>query len=409
MKVLFILIFSWAGLPAFANSDKILELEKQLKSLSEEVLKLKTQSQVPELGPSPEFSGLGSSASKVYSKSGLSIGGYGELMYSSPRGPKGASSDALRLVPYIGYKFSDTIVFNSEIEFEHGGVKAGGTTGEVIVEFAYLDFLLSSYASIRVGHQLIPLGRTNLKHEPTYFYSANRPEIEKNIIPSTWHENGLMLFGEINSLSYKLGVVNSLDLSTDTAEQSSWIRNSRQKGAKAESEDLSYFLRLDYEFMAGNSFGASYYTGNSTHDASARGDGTVAIYEAHLDYKYRDLILNALYVNGTLSDTDLILDQSSEPLGSEVEGYYLTLAYDLKNILKHRNSIIPFVRYSEYDLHKDVKTGQTRNKSLAKERTTFGLSYYPNHQVVLKMDYQVKENDLGNEADVFNLSMGFVF
>ena len=45
--------------------------------------------------------------------------------------------DALRAIVYVGYKFSDRILFNSEIEFEHGSTEDGGS---VSVEFAYLDY-----------------------------------------------------------------------------------------------------------------------------------------------------------------------------------------------------------------------------------------------------------------------------
>lgn len=45
-----------------------------------------------------------------------------------------------RFIPYIGYKFTDSIILNAEIEFEHGANTERG--GEVTVEFLYLDFLL---------------------------------------------------------------------------------------------------------------------------------------------------------------------------------------------------------------------------------------------------------------------------
>ena len=65
--------------------------------------------------------------------------------------------DVYRFVPYIGYKFTDNIILNTEIEFEHGGV-ADGNGGEVIVEFMYLDFLLNKELNIRIGNFLVPVG-----------------------------------------------------------------------------------------------------------------------------------------------------------------------------------------------------------------------------------------------------------
>ena len=58
---------------------------------------------------------------------GVSIGGYGEMLYESFDSTRedGSRSNAtdeldfLRAIVYVGYKFNDRIVFNSELEFEH--------------------------------------------------------------------------------------------------------------------------------------------------------------------------------------------------------------------------------------------------------------------------------------------------
>ena len=59
----------------------------------------------------------------------------------------GPKLDYLRFVLYVGYKFNDWIVFNSEIEYEHATTDDG--KGEVAVEFAYLDFLLDVLSTVR--------------------------------------------------------------------------------------------------------------------------------------------------------------------------------------------------------------------------------------------------------------------
>ena len=83
------------------------------------------------------FSSMGAAASKVYhSKDFLSIGGYGEYEYKKYVGYKNYDSDTanetrnksefniVRFVPYIGFKFNDWIVMNTEIEFEDGGARS---------------------------------------------------------------------------------------------------------------------------------------------------------------------------------------------------------------------------------------------------------------------------------------------
>src|SRR5690606_29963180 len=111
--------------------------------------------------------------------------GYGEAKftgYVSDKGPNDRNrADLERLVLYTGYKFNDWIVFNSEIEFEHASTNANESSsgGSVAVEFAYLDFFLKEYANGRVGLVLVPMGFINEWHEPVFYYSVNRPEVER--------------------------------------------------------------------------------------------------------------------------------------------------------------------------------------------------------------------------------------
>jgi len=168
------------------------EAERRTGILAEEFEKLKTNLTVPEKDEYKSLYGMGPAASKVYTvKRGLSIGGYAEGYYSKFVEDKTRSNrdsaDFLRAVLYFGYKFNDWILFNSEIEFEHASTAAtkSSSSGEVSVEFAYLDFLLSEYANARAGVVLIPMGFLNEMHEPNTFFGVLRPEVETRIIPST--------------------------------------------------------------------------------------------------------------------------------------------------------------------------------------------------------------------------------
>ena len=69
------------------------------------------------------------------------------------------NADFERLVLYVGYKFTDNILFNSEIEFEHGTTGSGDEDeGEVSVEFAALDFFIDPRINARAGMVLIADG-----------------------------------------------------------------------------------------------------------------------------------------------------------------------------------------------------------------------------------------------------------
>ncbi|MCB0408200.1 MAG: hypothetical protein KDD34_08355 [Bdellovibrionales bacterium] len=396
-------------------SDLKKQTSEQNQSLIDEVALLKTTKDIPALGTEDQTqSQMGLAASKVYySNAKVSIGGYGEAVYKDDRRQGQANTtDLYRFVPYIGYRFNDWIVLNSELEFEHGGADEG--SGEAAVEFMYLDFLLHPAANIRVGNYLIPVGLTNLKHEPTYFGSVYRPLVETNIIPSTWHENGILVYGNASEdFSYQAGIFASplaTEASTSTANfsNSSWIRGGRQSGAQAKAEDFSGVIRLDYSGLPFSNIGASFIYGDSSQDVSGLSNLTYTLWEVHAESRWKGFDWNALYTQGTLAGAGELI--STNPIGETVEGWYTTFSYDLMQLCSDTTYQLPvFIRYSEYDTNKDVPTGQTRNKSLSKKVTTVGINYKPHSQVVLKADFQSIDTEAGYEKDLLSLGMGFVF
>ncbi|MCB0329310.1 MAG: hypothetical protein KDD70_06595, partial [Bdellovibrionales bacterium] len=254
---------------------RLLELEDRQNSEAEksnaiaaEVEKNRISSLIPEKAALKSEFGLGPAASSVYRvKQGLSIGGYGEGSYTNFLGSdRRDQTDLQRLITYVGYKFSDSILFNSEIEFEHGttdgiGGEDGDSAGEVSVEFAYLDFLLSDEANARVGNVLIPLGFVNEIHEPPYFHGVQRPFLERTIIPSTFRENGVGLFGKLGSeVEYRTYFVNGLRASRF---EDSGIREGRQSGNRALFEDFAWTGRVDYtpEEISGLTLGGATFLG----------------------------------------------------------------------------------------------------------------------------------------------------
>ena len=107
--------------------DRIAELERTVEVLADELQRTRTALAVPEEPVLESAYGMGPAASKVYRAGrGLTLGGYGEAFYSNAVNDQGSGTskvqdraDMLRLVLYAGYRFTENIVFNSEIEFEH--------------------------------------------------------------------------------------------------------------------------------------------------------------------------------------------------------------------------------------------------------------------------------------------------
>ncbi|MEN4053193.1 MULTISPECIES: porin [Sulfurimonas] len=396
---------------SFADEkEDIVKLKKEIASLKEitqtlidETSDLKTGFNYTVVDTEKSHSGLGAAASKVYySKSPLSIGGYGEMYYANKKlaNQSGSTStvDVYRFVPYIGYKFSDNIILNTEIEFEHGGIENNGGTsvgGEVILEFMYLDFLINQNANIRVGNFLVPMGLINERHEPTLFTTVQRPESAKYLIPSTWNESGVMAYGDIvESLTYKAALITGLDTA---ANGEKWIRGGRGGSFKNTDPKIGGTFRVDYTGINGLLLGASLYT-----------DNTLTMWDTHIDYTNSGFRLYGVYTETSRSKTDAFTTPS---IAKEAKGGYLNASFDILSLTKSSYTLPLFVQYES--LNPQSKTVGTAPENFDTVNiTTVGLNFYPHEQVVFKMDYAMADNDYANsgiDSDTFSLSMGFIF
>lgn len=396
-----------------AEADRLAEIERRLEVLAAEIEKLRVGEAVAAADQSDY--GMGPAASKVYrTERGLSIGGYGELLYQrfdssrddgAPSG-RDDSFDLLRGILYFGYKWNDRWLFNTEIEYEHAGE-------EVSLEFAYLDYLWRPEANFRAGLVLIPMGFVNELHEPTVFLGANRPAIERVILPSTWRENGFGLFGEAGGLSYRTYVVNGFDA---TGFAASGLRGGRQNGSQAQAEDFAWVGRLDYKGVPGLLVGGSAYLGNAGQGLETAGgrsvDVGVQILEGHAEIRWRGLQARALLVQAELDDV-LSLNAAlgltgAASVGEQLSGYYGELGYD---VLAGRGgkALIPFARFESYNTQDEVPAGFRASPATDVESLTLGLAFKPTEQLILKADWQDLDNAAGTGIDQFNVLLGYVF
>lgn len=397
------------------------EIRRQIDILTRQIEELKVGGEEPVAGEAGSF-GLGAAASKVYrADRGVSLGGYGEMLYenyAADRDDAVASGrtdqiDFLRAILYAGYKFNDRVVFNSEIEFEHA--TTGGAVGEVSVEFAYLDFMVDPAFNVRAGMVLLPIGLVNELHEPTAFLGARRPDVEQNIIPSTWRENGAGIFGEVGTLSYRAYVTNSLDSKKFTA---SGIRGARQKGGRAKAEDFAFTGRLDWQPLPGTMIGGALFTGGAdqgtTTPAGDAYDATVTIAEVHADAKVRGWLLRALWATGEIGDAAQVNLANNltgnKSVGDEFGGWYGEVGYDLGTILPlGESAVIPFARYEEFNPQESVPSGFALDPSKDASVLTLGVSWKPLPQAVIKLDWQNYDNAAGTGVDQLNLALGYIF
>ena len=410
---------------AVAETKSVKQLERKTDVLSQEVEKLRTNLSIPEEAKYKSMYGLGPAASKIYQVGrGLSIGGYGEANYSAKVSEKGDNvndADLERFVLYAGYKFTDSILFNSEIEFEHASTGEGDEEkGEVSIEFAALDFFIDPIANIRAGLVLMPVGFINQIHEPPFFFGNNRPEVERRIIPSTWREMGIGLFGAITpELTYTTYLVSGLN-----AEEfaSDGIREGRGGGSQAKAEDFGYVARMDYapQAVPGFSVGGSAYVGNAGQNetfAGRKANVFTQLYEGHAQWKYRGLEWRALGSWGHVNNADLLSAQrtldgkDNAVVGAENYGWYTEVGYDILPLIFSDTSqyLAPFFRYEQFDTIAEAPTNFVDDENMNRHIYQFGLQYKPIPNVVIKADYRNIHAKKGSVPDDFNLGVGFIF
>src|SRR5262245_52779189 len=402
---------------------------RKVDGLTEEVATLRTQVAVPEDAELKSAYGYGPAASKIYgAHRGLSLGGYGEANYFNEISDSGTDnpdrSDALRTVLYLGYKFSDSILFNSEIEFEHATTENpnnGEEGGSVSVEFAALDFLWKQEANARAGLLLVPMGFINEVHEPPFFYGVRRPDTERRILPDTWRENGVGLFGQFGEdVEYRAYLMNGFNAQNFS---DSGIRDGRQNGSLSLTNDFAFVTRVDWtpEPLEGFLLGGAFYVGNSGQDVEFNGEelpnSQLWIFEGHTQYENGPFHARGLFAFTSLSDTRELNDILSTdpdfegPVADEMLGGYAEFAYDVYPLLfgDEARQLEPYVRVEYVDTQYNVASGFDANREQAYWLQSTGLNFYPHPQVVLKLEYRHYDPREGDVGDEIGVGMGFAF
>ena len=410
--------------PAFAegesDSERLEAVEEKVEALTDEVGRLESIFAVPEELEFESFSGLGPAASKVYKReSGLSIGGYGEVLLRTFHGQgnddKNDVFDALRAVLYVGYKFNEKWVFNSELEFEHGGTGGGGS---VSTEFLTIDYLHSDELNFRAGVLLVPMGFVNEIHEPNFFYGAQRPEVERRIMPSTWRENGAGIFGTVaDRVHYRIYVINGFD---GSGFDESGLRGGRQKASRALSDDFAFVGRVDVDVTDGLLIGGSVYAGQSGQEQRSASDDPIAdallpdmmthVYEVHAQYKGNGFSFRGLWSEAFVDEAGAFNRITGGRVANRMQGWYVEGGYDILPLFCDTKATLePFFRFEQWDTQHKTPTGFERDNSQDVNLYVAGLHFRPIPQVVFKVDYRHFDQRGDSRAHEAQALVGYVF
>ncbi len=345
----------------------------------------------------------------------VTIGAYGEVTYNQPEGDNG-ELDVQRLVLLLGYKFNEKTQFVSEIELEH--------VEEVFVEQAFVNYAVSDNVSLRGGLMLVPMGIVNEFHEPTTFNGTERPAVDNSIIPTTWREIGVGVNGRFPdaSLGYQAYIFNGFRSTTSDGDGgadgflkgSNGLRGGRQKAIRSTVDSPTFAAKLDYYGLPGLRLGLSGYFGKTQADDDvemldgANIDISMVGFDAR--YAYRKFSARGQFIYAALGDTEAYNNLTGRDLGSALQGYYIEGGYNILP-LSAKQRLVAFARYESYDTHADTDGDLVRNDAYNRTDITTGLSYHIAPGVVLKGDYQFRDNEVegGDVDDRLNFGIGVWF
>lgn len=365
----------------------------------------------------------------------FSIGGYGEVAlsrnfysdnvfrYYEPAKYKNKGShgrfDLPHVVIYMGYDFGKGWSMGSEIEFEHGGTgsayereyEEGGEWevetekgGEVELEQFWIQKSFSRALNLRIGHIVVPVGLNNAHHEPLNFFTVYRPEGENTILPSTWHQTGVSLWGRYSKFKYELQFLEGLDAMQ--FDRDGWIHKGSHSAFEFEpASKYAVAARIDYYAMPGVRIGMSGYYGHSINntlmnDSREKLTGAVSIgsvdftwnrnnwiVRGQATYGHLDNAYDVKYLSGRSTKTS---PYSSSEVGKNAVAIGIEAGYDMfsqiQSLRADKQKMYVFGRYDYYNPYiRDAR--QAAYTYEEKNVLHFGVNYYPLPQIVVKCEY----------------------
>jgi hypothetical protein len=410
--------------------------------------------------PPSELPILGLAPSPV---AGLSIGAYGEIKFGTLQNPAANGQwqngfDAARMVLLPTYAITDNIIFNAEIEFEHAGAGFDNDDklhGTAEIEQLWIDFKIIDQFNWRApGIDLVPIGYINQHHEPTQFYSVNRPEIYNGLIPSTWKVPGTSVYGTISEdLKYQVMLSASnedfgdaFDLRTEAKTvppppipyfpgidglNALAFSNPPLGDFQQLNNSLAVSGRLDVTPTILPGFGGSvsaYYSPNvvprGAHGdlGNFLGNSSVVMFDAEFRYRVPNtgFEFRGEYFRAEFGHPEnLRANNDSDPtdnVGKSMYGYYGEIAYHVPmgTILNSEWEAVPFYNYTFENLQTAGFAGTDLNTPTGagqRQFHTMGVAIFPTPKVVLKATYQkvIDKSLLGALSDSFLGGVGFFF
>jgi hypothetical protein len=410
---------------AFAQSASEAELARRLEQLAAEIATLKAQlatlqqqraaeAQAPAAAPLAASAPAPAPDAARAAEPATTLTGYGEINYNRPtRQSQNTQADLRRLVLGVQHRFDSNTKLVTEIEVEHA-VTSADDAGEVAVEQAYVERMLSPTWSVRGGLFLVPMGLLNENHEPTAYYGVERNFVETAIIPSTWREGGVQAVGIFdNGVTAQFGLSTGFDLTKWDATSGEGIESPlgaiHQELAQAKARDIALFGALNWRGIPGLLIGGGAFSGGATHGQAP--SARVTLWDLHARWQPGRWDLSALFSRGTISNTAALnapLVGNPTLIPRSFDGGYVQAAYKVWQRADY--ALTPFVRWEQFNTAKsyaDLGPGLTPSPLPNEQVWTVGSNFQLTPGVVIKADVQrFKQNKDNNRI---NLGLGWSF
>jgi len=347
------------------------------------------------------------------SKSATTIGGYGNAFYQRNDNLGTAQMDLQRFVLFTGHKFNEKISVFSELEVEDAKVTGGDSGGEVSIEQAYLKFNLNASNYLVAGLFIPRIGILNENHLPNTFNGNERNYVETFIIPSTWRELGVGIFGNFNNLpiSYSAGIMNGLN--SANFQHDDVLEGGKAEGKNATANNLAVTASLQFyhgDFKAqvsgyyGGTVGVSAHKADSLGLASGFFGTPVTLAEGDIQYAKDGFSLRALGTYVSIPDAENINNAYANNTPKTQFGAYAEVGYDLlyHAVKRGEQQFIIFIRDERFNENASIPSNGVIDGTLNQNHIVTGFTYLPIRNVAIKADVRFIHTGQQNAALVLN-------
>lgn len=288
--------------------------------------------------------------------------------------------DQTELTLWFGIDVLENLSFATEIELEDG-----------FKEFTFETFqfdwnIINELISLRFGRFIYPFGIERYADEPTYNKLVTRPTPFMRIIPGTYSDNGMEIFGitpliAMTKLKYEIAMTTGL----------SGISRKGEQGLDENNDNKFIGGRLGVVISPGFEIGASYSTGEYDDNDQLRLD----FIGFDLAFQKWGFELRSEYIKSNVEGDNITTSSFDR------DGYYTQISYKYMPEFNYLRSLEGVARFDSVDPN-DIVTNESDT-----DRLSLGVNYSPTEHLMFKLEYAL-ENE-AKESLEKNLLLQAVF